>query len=264
MSDAGFVRHAWPGVADGDGPLAFTSTRRGGVGVGAYASLNVGRGVGDDDAAVTENRSRLLATHGMDAERLALCDQTHSTAIAMVTAGGGALDPSAQGPRVDALVTGTPGVAVGVMIADCVPVLLWSGRDGVVAAVHAGRVGMYNGIISKALTAMRDEADVDVAECRAVVGPSIGPCCYEVSSEIAGTFRARLGGDVAAGRQLDLWRTASRILTDAGVGAPNIRVEETCTSCDSDRFYSYRRDGEGTGRMVSVVVAPSGGREPAS
>ncbi|MAF12633.1 multicopper polyphenol oxidase [Candidatus Poribacteria bacterium] len=260
MTDVGSVAHAWPGVPDGHGPLAFTSTRLGGVSAGSYASLNIGRSVGDDDTAVTENRSRLLADRRITAAQLALCHQTHSTGVAVVTAGGGALDVSFAAPRADALITSAAEVAVGVMVADCVPLLLWGRRAGVVAAVHAGRVGMYAGIIGATLAVFRDEFDISAAECHAVVGPSIGPCCYEVSSEIADAFRRRFGADVATARQLDLWTTAERCLADDGVAAPNMRVERTCTSCDPARFFSYRRDGAETGRMVSVVVAPSQAR----
>lgn len=249
MSDALSIVHDWPGVTAGDGPLAFTSTRNGGVSRGPYASLNVGRGVGDADDLVTENRARLLATHGIVGEDLVLCHQTHSTRVAIATEGGLGIDA-------DALVTATPGLAIGVLVADCVPVLLWAPRGGAAAAVHAGRVGMYDGIITNALTRMRAKLGISAAECSAIVGPSIGPCCYEVSSDIADAFRGRFGSEVASGRQLDLWTTAARILADEGMNAANIGITGTCSSCGPEALFSYRRDGGTTGRMMSVVMAP--------
>ena len=259
MSDALSIVHQWPGFAVGDGPLAFTSTRNGGVSRGAYESLNVGRSVGDDDAHVTENRARLLASHGIDVSSLALCHQTHSDHVAIVSEGGGALSRDTAAPAVDALATRTPGLAVGVMVADCAPVLLWAPGAGVVAAVHAGRVGMYDGILRNTLTRMRGKLGVAVADCLAIVGPSIGPCCYEVSSEIADSFRRRFGAEAAAGRQLDLWTTARRILVNAGLEPDSVGVTANCSSCGPEALFSHRRDGGTTGRMLSVVVAPDGG-----
>ncbi len=255
MSDTLAVHHRWPDDPDRVGPRAFTSTRSGGVSEGSHASLNIGRHVGDDDSAVTENRARLLAANGLAASQVALCNQTHSTRVRAVTTGGGALDASARAPAADGLVTNSSGLAVGVMTADCVPVLLWAREQRAVAAVHAGRVGLYDGIVANAVEVMSSEFAADPSSCRVVIGPSIGPCCYEVSSEIAGAFRGRFGADVASGRQLDLWSATERALHEADVPSGAIWTEKLCTSCDEIRFFSHRRDGGGAGRMVSVVVA---------
>jgi polyphenol oxidase len=256
MSHPQSLYHRWPNAAAGDGPLVFTSTRQGGVSRGCFASLNIGRHVGDDDGAVTDNRGRLLAAHGLEPAQLALCSQTHSTTVTPATAGGGTLDASARAPEADGIATNTSGLGVGIMTADCVPVLLWAREQRAVAAVHAGRVGLYDGIIVSALQVLSCQFAADPADVRAIVGPSIGPCCYEVSPELAEAFRERFGANVAAGRQLDLWSAAARALTEAGVPASSIGTEMLCTSCDPDRFFSHRRDGGRTGRMVSVVVAP--------
>ncbi len=256
MSDTLSVSHAWPDDAENAGPRAFTSTRAGGVSEGGHASLNIGRHVGDDEQRVTENRARLLAANGLAADRLALCSQTHSTRVVAVQTGHGALDPLSQAPSADGLATSASGLAVGVMTADCLPVLLWAKDHGAVAAVHAGRVGLYDGIIASAMEAMSREVGAAPSDCRVVIGPSIGPCCYEVSVELADAFRARFGADIASGRQLDLWSAAERALHETGVPAASIHVARACTCCDAKRFFSHRRDGAGSGRMVSVVVAP--------
>jgi YfiH family protein len=154
-------------------------------------------------------------------------------------------------PEADALVARRPGLLVGVVTADCVPVLLVDRDARTAAAVHAGWRGMAAGVLETALAALSS------ARIEALIGPAIGGCCYEVGDEVRAAFRARTGSVTAAawtihgGRtHVDL-RTAARLLLESG-GAASVQTLGPCTRCDS-RYHSFRRDGARTGRQLSFV-----------
>jgi len=219
---------------DAPGPytVAF-STRLGGVSAGAYESLNLGRSTRDDSANVDENRRRLCASVGVEPERLALNRQVH----------GATVNHAEEGERTqngDGLWTDEPGVPMLAFSADCLPIALarLNGNPGL-ALLHAGRMGLLEGILEAGAAAL----DGPTA---AIVGPGIGPCCYEVGEDILAEYRARFGPDVVQGRNLDLWSAAERVLHEAGVDA--VERLDVCTACD-DRFFSHRRDGAVTGRQ---------------
>jgi hypothetical protein len=190
---------------------------------------------------------------------LARPKQVHGIAVARARAGGEALGDA------DAAWSDAPGVAVAVVTADCVPILL-AGEDArVVAAVHAGWRGLAGGVIAATLDALR-AAGAPPDSLVAVVGPSIGLCCYEVDAPVLGPLRARFGAaldaHVSATRpghaRVDLGALARAELAAAlprgAVGA----LEGACTSCDAGRFESYRRDGARAGRLVHWVRAREG------
>jgi hypothetical protein len=191
-------------------------------------------------------------------------------------------------PSGDAMVTAEPGVLLSVRSADCLPVLLVDPRRRVVAAVHGGWRGMLRRVPEKTLGVMRTVFGTDPADVRAAIGPSIRVCCYSVGQEVveayAGAFveterffrrpprdeaaRAQrewhpirfLSGDppgharpAAPAAHLDLVEVARVQLRRAGVKARNVWVSEFCTACREDLFYSHRRDGKGTGRMMAVI-----------
>ncbi len=156
-------------------------------------------------------------------------------------------------PRADAVVAGRPGLLVGVVTADCVPVLLVDRRRRIAAAVHAGWRGAAAGVVEAAVARL----GIPPAGVEAAVGPAIGGCCYEVGPEVAHAFRARTGEITApawtetAGRpHVDL-RAAVRLLLH-GAGVRKVVLLGPCTACDR-RYHSYRRDGAGTGRQLSFV-----------
>ena len=219
---------------DAPGPytVAF-STRLGGVSAGAFESLNLGRSTGDDSANVDENRRRLCAALGIEPERLALNRQVH----------GATVNRAEEGERTqngDGLWTDEPGVPMLAFSADCLPIALArvNGNPGL-ALLHAGRMGLLEGILQAGAAALDGPA-------AAIVGPGIGPCCYEVGEDILTAYRGRFGPDVVRGRNLDLWSAAERVLHEAGV--ETVERLNVCTSCD-DRFFSHRRDGAITGRQ---------------
>lgn len=218
--------------APGPYTVAF-STRLGGVSVGTYDSLNLGRSTLDDSSNVDENRRRLCAAVGVEPERLALNRQVH----------GATINRAEEGERTqngDGLWTDEPGVPMLAFSADCLPIALARlNGNPVLALLHAGRMGLLEGILEAGAAAL----DGPTA---AIVGPGIGPCCYEVGDDILAAYRARFGPDVVQGRNLDLWSAAERILHEAGV--ETVERLDVCTACD-DRFFSHRRDGADTGRQ---------------
>jgi YfiH family protein len=215
------------------------STRVGGVSEGPYASLNLGRMTGDDVERVDENRRRLCAEVGADPERLALNRQIHSDLVHRARAG-------ARGEPGDGIWTDEPGLPVLAFAADCLPIALVRSdvSPPAVAVLHAGWRGLLDGIVAAGVAALG-------AAGRACVGPAIGPCCYEVGSEVSEPFAAAFGADVLRGRNLDLWTSAERALTAAGV--EQVERVDLCTACNPELFFSHRRTGKPRG--VQGVIA---------
>ena len=220
-----------------DAPGPYTvgfSTRLGGVSDGSFESLNVGRKTRDKPENVDENRRRLCEAVGVEPERLALNRQVHGTTVNRAEAG----ERSKDG---DGLWTDEPGVPMLAFSADCLPIALArvNGTPGL-ALLHAGRLGLLDGIVQAGVAALG-------GPLMAIVGPGIGPCCYEVGEDILGAYRARFGQDVLRGRNLDLWTATERALREAGVDA--VERLDVCTACEAGRFFSHRRDGPMTGRQ---------------
>jgi hypothetical protein len=231
-------------------------TRKGGASQGIYASLNCGAGSRDDTAAVRKNRARVAAHLG--AGDLLSAHQVHGTTALAVER------PWHAGrPQADALVTATRGLALGVLTADCAPVLLADPEAGVVAAVHAGWRGALAGIIEAAVEAMEGQGARRRRIC-AAVGPCIGQGAYEVGQEFAAEFHRR---DAASARffvqegaearpRFDLRGYALHRLRQAGVAEAG--AVAACSYTLEDDFFSYRRSrvcGEADyGRQISAIV----------
>jgi YfiH family protein len=241
MSAPGFLQPGWPAPA---GVRAAMTTRAGGVSTGTFASFNLATHVGDDPAAVAENRRRLRDALALPAEP-AWLEQAHGARVAV-------LPGSAPGPA-DAAVAFAPGSVCAVLVADCLPVFLAS-RDGDrVGIAHAGWRGLAAGVVEATVAALGGEPGRLVAW----LGPAIGPRAFEVGGEVRDAFLARdRGSDVAfrPGREgrwfADLPSLARRRLAAAGVDA--VTGGGSCTHSDPARFYSYRRDGA-TGRMAALA-----------
>jgi YfiH family protein len=234
-------------------------TREGGVSEGLYASLNCGLGSGDDAARVAENRARAAARLGLEAGALCTAYQVHGTAVQIVDAPW----PVTDRPRVDAMISATPGVALGVLTADCAPVLMADPEAGVVGAVHAGWKGALAGVVETAVTEM---AKLGARRERivAAVGPCIAQASYEVGPEFPAPFlnadATNAGYFEAATRQghfqFDLAGYVLAKLAAAGVEAHE-HVDHD-TRQDEKHFFSYRRaclNGERDyGRALSAIA----------
>jgi hypothetical protein len=220
-----------------DAPAAYEvafSTRVGGVSEGPFESLNLGLLTNDDAANVEENRRRLCDALDVDVAALAMNRQVHAATVNRAEAGE-------RGRPGDGLWSDEPRVPMLKVTADCLPIALGrlNGRPAL-ALLHAGRLGVLEGILEAGAATLG-------GRLAAVIGPGIGPCCYEVGPEIADAYRARFGGGVLSGSNLDLWSASERVLREAGV--ESVERLDVCTACNPDRFFSHRRDGGVTGRQ---------------
>jgi hypothetical protein len=224
-----------------------TTTRAGGVSKPPFDTFNLGDHVGDEPEAVAANRKRLAAAIGLEEDRVIWMNQVHGDRVMRV-----------DGPRVtaveatDALVTTTPRLVLAVVTADCVPVLLADARSGVLAAVHAGRVGAQRGVVARAVEAMQ-AAGADVDDVSVLLGPAVSGPNYEVPEEMAAEVEAALPGSRTTSRHgtpaLDLRVGIARQLSTLGVKA--IDIDPRCTFAEPALF-SHRRDAT-TGRLASVI-----------
>lgn len=252
-------------------------TRHGGVSQGPYASLNAGLSVGDDPAAVLENRRRTAAALGMEPRDLVGAQQVHGDRVALVvgaddeggqtsaegvSAESGAIDAvtvhvfgdgnDTQPPiaGVDALITACRGAMLAMRFADCVPVLLYDPIHEAVGLAHAGWRGSAAGIAARTVRAMTQAFGTRPQDVLAGLGPAIGRCCYEVGHPVIQHFSARFPwwrevvADEAGRLYLDLWEANRRQLLDAGLPAEQIAVAGICTACHTEDFYSHRREHE--------------------
>jgi YfiH family protein len=230
----------------GPGVRAGFTRRSGGVSTGPYTGLNLGLHVGDDADAVASNRAQVVAWAGAP---VTFPRQVHGTDVLVVRDGAVEGDPDREA---DAVVAVGPGAAVGVLVADCVPVLLADREAGVVGAAHAGRQGFTAGVLESTLAAMA-ALGARPGEVRAAVGPAAGACCYEVPAGMrdeVGAVRPSAPATTSWGTpSLDLRGGCADVLREAGVA--DVVMVGGCTIEDDDSF-SYRRTGV-TGRFAGVV-----------
>ncbi len=236
-------------------------TRQGGVSEGLYQGLNVGLGSSDRRENVLENRTRVAAWFGAPLEKLATVHQVHSPDVVTV-------DDRYDGnrPTADAMVTATPGMILGVLTADCGPILFADAENGVIGAAHAGWKGALDGVLENTVEAMI-ALGARREHIRASLGPSISQRSYEVGPEFIERFLAKdpsydafFAASPRAGHAMfDLQGLTVRRLTDAGIRATSLGL---CTYPDAERFYSYRRTthaGEADyGRQISAISIMEG------
>jgi len=261
------------------------STRTGGHSqVYGQDQLNLSFTATDRREDVERNRADFLIGLGAEELRLLTLRQIHSDIIHVVTSPE-QLPPGGKSLNGDGLITGLPGVLLGIQTADCVPVLIADKRQRVVAAVHAGWRGAAKRIAEKAVGIMRARFASRPQDLRAAIGPAIQQCCYVVGDEVIEEFEsqflyakklfcevydeapvkkkypllfmtARAPGHSPIGPQmhLDLIKANRRQLLDAGLSKKNIWAAEECTSCRTDLLFSHRSEGGYTGRMMAAIA----------
>ncbi|MFY9585896.1 MAG: polyphenol oxidase family protein, partial [Actinomycetota bacterium] len=223
--------------------IAFT-TRLGGRSGDPFASLNLSYSSGDDPDVVRRNRTRALAAIGGALGDWTGARQVHSAHAVRVgdaERGAGRESPAGVIPDADALWTDRPGPALVILTADCTPILLADTARRRIGVVHAGWRGLLGGIVEETVAAMGDAANLT-----AFVGPSIGPCCYEVGPDVSAPARDALGDVVRTvdGREhLDLW--AGSLIALARAGVREVWPAALCTRSEPDRFYSHRAGARG-------------------
>lgn len=236
------------------------SRRTGGVSHGKIEGFNFGFRVGDDSDAVLRNYKILADDIGADVERIVCARQQHTDNIRIVTeqdCGKGVIEVDSDIQDTDGLITNIPQIPLVVFTADCVPLLFCDPVRKVVAATHAGWRGTAQKIGKKTISLMKSEFGCAPENIIAAIGPSIGPCCFEVDSDTALNFDKKYCKPKPNNKfHVDLWAVNRDDMLSEGLIPDNIYVSEECTICSSDKYYSYRTHKEHTGRQIAVIALP--------
>lgn len=238
------------------------STRLGGISKGYLASMNLGFGRGDDEKTVLQNYQIFCHATGFPIESLVLTAQDHHTNIRRVgrkDRGAGILFPKPW-QSVDGLITNDPGVTLCVFGADCVPILIVDPISHAIGVCHAGWRGTVGKIAAKTVFSMQREFGSLPQNLQAFIGPSIGPCCFEVDEPVEREFAAlkTLGPETLIEKKpngkyyIDLWETNARILKEAGV--LKVTIGGLCTKCHPELVWSHRASGGKRGGMCGMLM----------
>ena len=243
-------------------PHCFT-TRLGGVSTGIFESLDLAYREGGSMAAVEENIRILGRALGFDPERLVLTRQTHSDIVRVVRHTDHTSLCHRDYPECDALVTDDPGTALMVFTADCTPVLLWDRVTGAVGAAHAGWRGTAAKIAVKTLQAMVTDLGCDPKNIRAAIGPNIGQCCFQTDADVPQAMLASYGDAVKAfirpeGDKFYVNLKEINALSLKNAGVEHIEISESCTVCESHRFWSHRVTRGLRGSQGAIIVCKGG------
>jgi polyphenol oxidase len=229
--------------------------RNGGVSPAPWQSLNQGGGLGDDRGNVIENRSRAFISMGRQVDSLYDVWQVHSADI-VVTEKPRPLD--ADHIKADAIITTNPNVTLFMRFADCVPILMYEPKKKIIATVHAGWQGTVKNIVEKTVQYLAEKFDVDPSLIVAGIGPSIGPCHYQVGEEVISAVKREFSEDYQdlihqdeEGCFLNLWKANELQLRRNGV--KSVEVAGLCTACDTDTWFSHRAEHGRTGRFAAAL-----------
>lgn len=257
-----FIRHATSDVAYLEPEsvskcarlrCAFT-LRRGGTS-GRALNLSFDRG---QRAEVEVNRQRVLQAMGLGRMALHAVRQVHGSQVCVVDEA--AVQQGLHGVEADALVTTLPATPLGVLVADCLPIVVYGFDPPVLAVIHAGRMGTYHRIVQRVLEVIRDRIGAAPEQLRAILGPAIGTCCYRLDLRAVGPFRQRFSDwqdfFTPCGEQhwrMDLLAANTIQLQSAGVPAPQIETAGICTVCHHQQLFSHRAEGEEAGRGMGIA-----------
>lgn len=256
----GKINFLQPSWATGPAVQAGFTTRNGGVSRPPFNSLNLAFNTDDARHCVEGNRSTLARTFNVPPHLLLTVQQVHGSDILVLNEANPDLSHFLH-IECDAIITNQPGIMIGILVADCYPILLYAPQQKVGATVHVGWRGAAAGLIGKTIQAMRDEFGCAPESLLAAVGPGIGAHRYEVDRPVRDAFRSGSGHweeittEVSLGKwHLDLRRSCELQLADAGIQPGNIEaaVEDTC--CHRELFFSYRRDNGQTGRQLGFLL----------
>ncbi|QKJ23228.1 peptidoglycan editing factor PgeF [Poseidonibacter lekithochrous] len=206
---------------------------------------NLAYHVGDDKNNVDNNRKNLAKKLNYKYEDLVYMNQVHGNHVEVVTKDSPKLIDNCDG-----LITNEKNLALMVMVADCIPILLHDERAGVIAVLHAGRNSTFQKIVQVALDIMTKQFDCKSQDIKAILGPSIQKCCYEVSVEMVNIVASNFGSEFVEGRYINLQGINRSILEANGV--TNIEISPICTQCSNKPYYSYRKDNK-TGRFAGII-----------
>jgi len=206
---------------------------------------NLAYHVGDEKTNVDKNRKALALKYNYDYKKLVSMNQTHGNNVQIVD-----LNSEKIIDDCDGLITNIKDLPLMVMVADCIPILLHDEKKGVIAALHAGRNSTFLKIVEVAINKMKENFGTNPIDIKAILGPSIQKCCYEVSVELANIVKISFGSQFVEGRYIDLQAINKSILKDNGV--EKIADFTICTKCTSKVHYSYRKNSK-TGRFAGII-----------
>ncbi|WP_043963609.1 peptidoglycan editing factor PgeF [Anoxybacillus thermarum] len=242
--------------------VAFT-TKRGGVSTGPFATLNVGMHVQDDQTVVYHNRKKVADELNVSLDRWVCADQVHGVHIEKVTnehVGKGVRTYDTALPHTDGLYTSEREIMLALCFADCVPLYFFAPNKKRIGVAHAGWKGTVHNIAGEMVKRWNEEG-IDARDIHVVIGPAIGRCCYVVDDRVIEFVQKALVNspqslynETSKGQYaLDLKEMNKQLLQQAGVPSGHIAVSSYCTSCEQSLFFSHRRDGGKTGRMMALI-----------
>jgi len=237
MAKLGWLRHGF-------------LTRRGGVSSPPYDSLNVGDANGDQDENVFRNRAKIAETFGFEPSRLILLNQIHQDRILLLK------DAFPDLPSLleyDALITNIPNLFSGILTADCIPIFVVDHKKRVFAVIHAGRQGTAMNITAKVIRRLKKDFASSPQDLIVGMGPSIGPCCYEIDEKVFLSEWEPFSTSKGTGKwMVDLSRINLDQIEKEGIKQDQIFAVDLCTRCQNDLFFSYRKEAQ-TGRQLSFI-----------
>ena len=243
-----------------EGVVAGFSTRNGGVSRPPYNSLNLGLNTEDQIPQVEGNRSSFVRTYDLSPHQLLTVKQVHGDDLLLIDEFNADLSHFLS-LEVDAIVTNQSGIMIGVLVADCFPVLLWDPEKKVIATVHVGWQGAAKGILGKVVAAMVKNFSCSPDQLKVAIGPGIGAHKYEVDRPVRDAFRQGSGfwneisTETRLGHwQLDIAKSCRLQLSEAGLKDSHIETAKECTCCHPELFFSFRRDQGHTGRQLGFLM----------
>ena len=256
----GKIHYLQPSWADRGNLLAGFTTRNGGSSRPPFNSLNLGFGSGDQLSQVEANRAAVARAFDLEPHLFLTVNQVHGNEILVIDQPNPDVSHF-QRVDSDAIITNQRNLLIGILVADCFPVIVYDRKKHVAAVVHLGWRGAAAGLLGRTVNAMCELFDCQPADLCAAVGPGIGAHNYEVDRPVRDAFRqgagqwARIATEVSLGHwHLDLQKSALLQLDEAGVSRASVDIVSDCTCCHKETFFSYRRDEGRTGRQMGFVV----------
>jgi YfiH family protein len=243
------------------------TARTGGSGRAPYNTLNLALHVGDVPETVLANRRIVCRVLGVQLENMVTARQVHGVNIRTISsadAGRGAFTYDNAIADTDGLITNVPGLMLATFYADCVPIFILDPVKKAIGSIHAGWQGTMRRIGAYAVKKMADVFGSNPEDCLVGIGPSIGPCCFEVDNPVIAGFRAEfswsdqiLESNRAERTRLNLWKANLNILVEAGIKPNNVQLANICTCCSPGLMFSYRGENGTTGRMGAFIMLKS-------
>jgi hypothetical protein len=243
----------------------FVTTRKGGYSLSPFDSFNLAFHVGDKQENILKNRKKLSQYLHISLNNFTVANQVHGVNISVAgekDRGSGAVDNSTALKDCDAMITGQQDICLLIFVADCVPIIMYDKRKKVIALIHAGWKGTVGKIALKTVHMMRSKWNCKPADIICAIGPSIGPCCYQVGPEVVALVKKCFPGeryllhDITEDGKgyFNLWEANKVQLLEQNIPEQNIEVAKLCTCCRSDIFFSSRKDNGETGRFAAGIM----------